>query len=51
MIKDKNILFYFLKGSFSTRKIDEKICFDPIKSKGWESWNVLKKYGLKNSDK
>ena len=51
MIKDKNILFYFLKGSFSTRKIDEKIGFDPIKSKGWESWNVLKKYGLKNSDK
>ena len=51
MIKHSDILFYFLKGSFSTRKIDEKIGYDPIKSKGWESWNVLKKYKLKNSDK
>ena len=29
----------------------KKWVFNPLKSKGWESWNVLKKYKLLNSDK
>ena len=46
MIKDKNILLYFLKGSFSTRKIDEKIGLTLLSQKAGNLGMFLK-YGLK----
>lgn len=49
MIKDKTMLIEFLKFGLSTRQIDSAIGYK--NSRGWRSWEVLKKYNLKDSDK
>lgn len=45
------ILFFYLKEGYSTRIIDKKLGYDPVKSKGWKSWGVLKKYGINEKEK
>ncbi len=45
------ILLNFLKSSFSTRKLDELLGLDKEKSKGYPSWEILKKYNIENNDK
>ena len=45
--EEKTILFYFLKYNYSMREIDKILGFDPKKSKGWESWDILNKYHIK----
>jgi hypothetical protein len=49
MIRDKTILLEFLKSGLSTRQIDLIVGYKD--SKGWRSWEVLKKYHLKDSYK
>jgi len=46
-----NILLYFLKGSYSTRELDSKLGFLSKKTKGWKSWEILKKYNISTHDK
>jgi len=49
---EKDVLLYFLKAGYSTRELDnKKLGLDSKKSKGWESWEILKKYNLRNEDK
>lgn len=50
-MKDKDIivLLNFLKSGFSTRKLDKLLGYS--NTKGWKSWEILKKYELKNEDK
>lgn len=43
------VLLNFLKSAFSTRKLDAMLGFS--KSKGWKSWDILKKYNLTDCDK
>ncbi len=45
------ILLYFLKAGYSTRQLDEKMGFSSKKTKGWVSWDVLKKYNINATDK
>ncbi|MCH8903279.1 MAG: hypothetical protein IIA45_05130 [Bacteroidetes bacterium] len=45
------VLLYFLKAGYSTRELDQKLGFSSRKSKGWQSWKILKKYGLTSEDK
>jgi len=45
------VILYFLKAGYSTRKLDKKLGFSSAKSKGWKSWEILKKYNLTNDDK
>jgi len=49
--KEVLILISSLKNGFSNRQIDELLGCDSKKTKGWKSWKILKKYGLKNEDK
>ncbi|MFA5406808.1 MAG: hypothetical protein WC307_05630 [Candidatus Nanoarchaeia archaeon] len=48
---DYEILKAFLKLGFSTRMLDKLLGFNQRTSKGWVSWNILKKYKLINEDK
>ena len=48
--KEKEVLLYFLKSRYSARQLDELLGFS-VGSKGWVSWNILKKYKLKDQDK
>jgi hypothetical protein len=50
-IKDneETVIINFLKSGLSTRKLDSILGFS--NSKGWVSWDVLKKYKLSNEDK
>lgn len=49
--KEKLVLINFLKTGLSTRELDNLIGYDKIKTKGWKSFEILKKYNLKNKDK
>ena len=44
-------LLNFLKSGLSTRELDNLLGHKSGKTKGWVSWDILKKYKLKNSDK
>jgi hypothetical protein len=44
-------LTLFLKNGHSTRNIDTRLGFDSKVSKGWKSWDILKKYFLKIEDR
>jgi hypothetical protein len=52
-MKNKNneliVLLNFLKSGLSTRKLDKLMGFS--NTKGWKSWEILKKYNLKKEDK
>lgn len=43
------VLLNFLKSGLSTRQLDKLLSYN--NSRGWVSWDILKKYLLKNSDK
>ena len=47
---EKHVLIGFLRFGFSTRKLD-KLFFGKDNSRGWLSWEVLKKHELLISDK
>ena len=49
--QEKTTLFYFLKANYSTREIDKKLGYNPKRSKGWKSWDILKNFFLSNDDK
>lgn len=49
--KERTILLNFLKSGMSTRELDRVLGHSPKKTRGWKSWSVLKKYGLKNEEK
>lgn len=46
---DLTVLLNFLKSGLSTGKIDKLIGYSD--TKGWKSWEILKKYKLKDRDK
>lgn len=48
---DMVVLMNFLKSGMSTRELDKAMGHSSLKTKGWKSWEILKSYGLKNSDK
>lgn len=49
---EKDVLLYFLKAGYSTRQLDKKrLGLNPKNSKGFSSWEILKKYKLRNKDK
>jgi hypothetical protein len=45
------VLLNFLKSGFSTRNLDTLMGLSQIKTKGWNSWDILKKYQLDKNDK
>ena len=47
--KEHVILLNFLKSGLSTRQLDRLLGYDA--SRGWVSWEILRKYKLQNSDK
>ncbi len=47
--KEYIVLLNFLKSGLSTRQLDKLL--DYSNSRGWVSWDILKKYNLRNSDK
>tara|TARA_B100000902_G_C27022879_1_gene770499 strand:- start:82 stop:753 length:672 start_codon:yes stop_codon:yes gene_type:complete len=49
--KELDILLYFLKAGYSTRQLDDKMGFSSKKTKGWMSWDILKKYNINDTDK
>ena len=49
--KEKKTLLYFLKENYSTRALDELLDYNPKKSKGWNSFNIQKKFHLFTEDK
>ena len=49
--QEKTTLLYFLKANYSNREIDKKLGYNPKRSKGWKSWEILKKFFLTNNDK
>lgn len=49
--QEKTTLLYFLKANYSTREIDKKLGYNPKRSKGWKSWDILKNFFLSNDDK
>jgi len=52
MDKTENlVLLGFLKNSLSTRELDKLLGYNKKKTKGWKSFEILKKYNLKNEDK
>lgn len=53
MTKDeKDVLLYFLKAGYSTRELEKKrLGLDPKRTIGFESWEILKKYHLRDEDK
>jgi len=48
-VQESDILFNFLKSGFSTRKLDLHLGYQS--TDGWKSWEIIKKYKLKNTDK
>ena len=48
--QEKEILLYFLKSRYSHIQLDSLLGFSS-NSKGWVSWNIIKKYNLKAKDK
>ena len=51
IINERLVLLNFLKSNLSTRQLDKLLGYNPKQSKGWESWNILKKYKLENGDR
>jgi hypothetical protein len=47
--KEHEVILNFLKSGFSTRQLDNFL--GNKNTRGWVSWDILKKYGLKNLDK
>jgi len=47
--KEYVVLLNFLKSGLSTRQLDRLLGYSS--SRGWISWDILKKYKLSNSDK
>ena len=45
------VLLNFLKSGMSTRELDGVLGHSSEKTKGWKSWEILKKYSLRNEDK
>ncbi len=50
-INEELVVLNFLKSNLSTRQLDKLLGYNPKQSKGWESWNILKKYKLENADR
>ena len=48
-VNEDIVLINFLKSGFSTRKLDALLGFS--KTRGWKSWEIIKKYNLKKEDK
>lgn len=48
---ERKVLLNFLKSGLSTRRLDKLLKYDHKKTKGWKSWEILKKYNLKSGDK
>ena len=49
---EKDVLLYFLKAGYSTRELDKKkLGLNPKKTRGYSSWEILKKYKLRKEDK
>lgn len=49
---EKDVLLYFLRAGFSTRQLDKLILeLNPKITKGFSSWEILKKYKLRKEDK
>jgi hypothetical protein len=51
MASDKEVLLHFLKSSFSTHQMDSLMKYNRFKTKGWKSFEVIKKYLLEDDDK
>jgi len=47
--EEYEVILNFLKSGFSTRQLDKLLGHK--NTRGWVSWDVLKKYKLRNSDK
>jgi hypothetical protein len=45
------VLVAFLRDGASTREIDHRLGHDPRRTRGWKSWDVLKRYHLRHGDK
>ena len=45
------VLVAFLRDGASTRDIDHRLGHDPRRTRGWQSWDVLKRYHLHHGDK
>lgn len=48
--EEKNVLLNFLKFGLSTRQLDNHIGYNSKKTKGWQSWRILKKYKIESID-
>ena len=48
---DRRVLYLFLRLGFSSRRIDRAIGRDPMQTKGWFSWSILKGFHLKEQDR
>jgi len=49
--KEKLVLINFLKTGLSTRALDNLMGCDKTKTRGWKSFEILRRYNLKDSDK
>ena len=49
--KERLVIINFIKNGLSTRKLDKLLGYDQNKTKGWKSFEILKKYNLKNEYK
>lgn len=45
------VLMAFLRDGASTRQIDHRLGHDPRRTRGWQSWDVLKRSHLRRGDK
>jgi len=48
--KEIDVLVGFLKSGLSTRELDKRLGYSST-TRGWKSWEILKKYGIKNMHK
>lgn len=49
--RDMDVLVNFLKSGLSTRDLDRILGYSGTRTRGWNSWNILQKYNLKDTDK
>jgi hypothetical protein len=45
------VLMAFLRDAASTRDVDGRLGYDPRRTRGWQSWTVLKRHHLNPTDK
>lgn len=49
--KAADVLMAFLRDGASTREIDRRLGHDPRHTRGWQSWDILKRCHLRHGDK